>query len=81
MLPATAGWLTWPAITRMPYIAGRPALMFGLLAALVLASAVRDYFSCSRIRSVSFWGGLLILAGFPVRVFIGRSEAWHSLAG
>ncbi len=81
MLLATVGGLTWPAITRMPYIAGRPALMFGLLAALVLASAVRDYFSRSHIHPVSLWGGLLILAIFPVRVFIGRSEAWHSFAG
>ena len=38
----TLGGLMWPAITRMPYVAGRPILMFGLLGALVLASAVRD---------------------------------------
>ncbi len=81
MLLATVGGLTWPAITRMPYVAGRPALMFGLFAALMLASAVRDCFSSSRIHSVSLWGGLFILASFPVRVFIGRSEAWHSFAG
>ena len=35
MLLATVGGLMWPAITRIPYIAGRPVLMFGLLSALV----------------------------------------------
>jgi hypothetical protein len=81
MLLGTVGGLMWPAITRMPYVAGRPALMFGLLAMLVLALAVRDFFACSRIHPVSLWGGLLILAGFPVRVIIGRSETWHDFAG
>jgi hypothetical protein len=37
MLLATLGGLIWPAITRMSYVAGRPAAMFGLLIGLVLA--------------------------------------------
>lgn len=81
MLLATVGGLMWPAITRMPYVAGRPALMFGLLAALVLAPAVYDRLSYSRFHPVSLWGGLVVLAAFPARVLVGRSEAWHSLAG
>lgn len=42
MLLATVGGLMWPAITRMPYVAGRPIAMFALLGALVLATAIRD---------------------------------------
>jgi hypothetical protein len=80
MLLATVGGLMWPAITRMPYVAGRPILMFGLLGALVLASAVRDLWLRSPVRLVSVWGGFLILAAFPIRVAIGRTESWHSLA-
>ena len=80
MLLATVGGLMWPAITRMPYVAGRPVLMFGLLLALVLAPAVYDRLSYSRIHPVSLWGGLLILAAFPVRVLIARTAAWHSFA-
>ncbi len=70
----------WPAITRMPQVAGRPALMFGLLAALVLAPAVYDRLSYSRVHPVSLWGGLLVLAAFPARLLVGHSAAWHSLA-
>ena len=80
MLLATVGGLMWPAITRMPYVAGRPILMFGLLGALVLASAVRDVWLRSPVRLVSLWGGLLILAAFPIRVAIGPTASWHSFA-
>ena len=62
MLLGTVGGLMWPAITRMPYVAGRPIVMFALLSALVLASAVRDLLVRARVHPVSVWGGLLILA-------------------
>jgi hypothetical protein len=80
MLLATVGGLMWPAITRMPYVAGRPMLMFALLGALVLASAVRDVWLRSPGRLVSVGGGLVILAAFPIRVAIGLTESWHALA-
>ena len=80
MLLATVGGLTWPAITRMPYVAGRPALMFGLLAALVLAPALYDRLAYPRVNPVSLCGGLLILATFPVRLVVGNSAPWHSFA-
>ena len=80
MLLATVGGLMWPAITRMPYVAGRPILMFGLLGALVLASAVRDVLVRSGAHPVSLWGGLLILAAFPLRVAIGLTGTWHAVA-
>ena len=80
MLLATVGGLMWPAITRMPYVAGRPILMFGLLGALVLASAGRDAWLRSRVYPVSLWGGLLILAAFPIRVAIGLTDSWHAFA-
>ena len=80
MLLATVGGLMWPAITRIPFIAGRPVLMFGLLSALVLASAARDLMRQSRVHPVSLWGGLLILATFPVRVAIGQTDIWRTFA-
>jgi hypothetical protein len=80
MLLATVGGLMWPAITRMPYVAGRPIVMFALLGALVLASAVRDVWLQSPVRRVSLVGGLVILAAFPIRVAIGRTDIWHALA-
>jgi hypothetical protein len=80
MLLGTVGALVWPAITRMPYVAGRPILMFGLLGALVLASAVHDVVLYARIHPVSLWGGLFILTTFPVRVAVGLTPAWHTFA-
>jgi hypothetical protein len=80
MLLATVGGLMWPAITRMPYVAGRPIVMFALLGALVLASAVRDVWLQSPVRWVSLGGGLVILAAFPIRMAIGLTDSWHALA-
>ena len=80
MLLGTVGGLLWPAITRMPYVAGRPIPTFALLSALVLASAVRDVWLRSPGRLVSLAGGLLILAAFPIRVAIGLTDSWHAFA-
>ena len=81
MVLGTIGGLMWPAITRMPYVAGRLPLMFGLLGALVLAPAIRDLVVRSQARWLSLGVGLGILATFPLRVAIGNSDAWRSLAG
>jgi hypothetical protein len=58
MLLGTVGGLMWPAITRMPYVAGRPIVMFAMLSALALASALRDLLLRASVHPVSLWGGL-----------------------
>ena len=80
MLLGTTGGLMWPAITRMPLVAGRFPLMFGLLTALVLAPAAHDFLARSRVRWLSAGIGLGVLATFPLRVAIGNSVAWRALA-
>jgi len=80
MLLGTIGGLMWPAITRMPVVAGRLPLMFGLLATLVLAPAVRDFFARSRARWLSLAVGLSVLATFPLRRVIGSSAEWRAFA-
>lgn len=56
MLLATLGGLMWPAITRMPIVAGRFVPMFALLSTLVLAPAIRDLWRGAPTRWVSlFW--------------------------
>lgn len=80
MLLGTLGGLMWPAITRMPIVAGRLPLMFGLLAALVLAPAVRDFLTRARDRWLSLGVGLGVLASFPLRRAIGNSDAWRAVA-
>jgi hypothetical protein len=80
MLLSTLGGLMWPAITRMPIVAGRFVPMLALLSALVLAPAVHDFWRGSRIRWVSLVLGLGILATFPLRAAVGNSTAWRALA-
>jgi hypothetical protein len=80
MLLGTIGGLMWPAITRMPVVAGRFPLMFGLLATLVLAPAVRDFLTRSRARWLSLAVGVGVLATFPVRIAIGNSSGWRTFA-
>jgi hypothetical protein len=80
MLLGTIGGLMWPAITRMPIVAGRLPLMFGLLTMLVLAPAVRDFRARSSARWLSLGVGLGVLATFPLRTAIGNSTAWRAFA-
>jgi hypothetical protein len=80
MLLGAIGGLMWPAITRMPLVAGRLPLMFGLLTMLVFAPAVRDFVAGCRTRWLTLSLGLAILATFPLRVAIGDSAAWRALA-
>jgi hypothetical protein len=80
MVLGTVGGLMWPAITRMPTIAGRPPLMFGLLALLVLAPAVRDLLVWSRSRWLTLAVALAILSTFPLRVAVANGAAWRVVA-
>jgi hypothetical protein len=80
MVLATVGGLMWPAITRMPILAGRFVPMFALLSTLVLAPAVRDFWHGSRTRWVTLLLGLGILATFPLRTVLGTSTPWRAFA-
>jgi hypothetical protein len=80
MLLGTIGGLMWPAITRMPYVAGRFPAMLAIMAALMIGPPVSDLLSRRRVHPVDVWGGLLVLASFPVTGAIGRTAAWHTLA-
>jgi uncharacterized membrane protein YozB (DUF420 family) len=80
MLLGTVGGLLWPAITRMPLLAGHPPRMFGLLALLVLAPAGHDLLTRARWRWLSVGLGLTILGTFPMRVAIANSATWRSVA-
>jgi hypothetical protein len=80
MLLGTIGGLMWPAITRMPIVAGRFPLMFAVLTTLVLAPAVRDFLTRSRARWLSLGVGVGVLATFPLRLAIGNSATWRAFA-
>ena len=80
MLLATIGGFLWPAITRISLITGKFLPMFGVLTLFVLAGPVHDLISRRRVHPVYVWGGLLILASFPIRGAIGMSEGWQRFA-
>jgi hypothetical protein len=80
MLLGTSGGLMWPAITRMPLVAGRFPLMFGVLTMIVLAPAAHDFLTRARARWLSLGIGLGVLATFPLRAVIGNSVAWRAFA-
>jgi hypothetical protein len=81
MLFATLGGLMWPAITRLPGIAGNVGLMFGTLAFLLLAPVVRDVLHRDRHSWLSAALAVAVLATFPLRTALGNSAAWRQFAG
>jgi hypothetical protein len=80
MLLGTIGGLMWPAIARMPVVAGRLPAMLGLMAVLVIAPPVCDLLARRRLHPIDVWGGLVILASFPLSAAIARTAGWHSFA-
>jgi hypothetical protein len=80
MLYATLGGLMWPAITRVPMIAGNLGLMFGTLAVLLLAPVVRDFLYKNRHRWLSAALAIGVFATFPLRRALGNSDVWHRFA-
>jgi hypothetical protein len=80
MLLGTLGGLMWPAITRIPFLAGRFLPMFSVLTLLVLAPAIRDFVIGARTRWMSLLVGVAILLMLPLRAVVGNSGWWRSIA-
>jgi hypothetical protein len=80
MLYATLGGLMWPAITRVPMIAGNVGLMFGTLAVLLLAPVVRDFLNNNRHCWLSAALATSVFATFPLRTALGNSDVWRRFA-
>jgi len=58
----------------------RPGVCEKLLAALLMAAPVRDLLLTRRLHPASFWGGIVILASFPIRGAVAMSGTWHIFA-
>ena len=80
MILAAFGGFAWPAITRIPLVAGMPPRMFGLLALLLLALPLHDLVTRRRVHWASAIGVLVILGSFPLRRAIIMSAAWREIA-
>ena len=54
--------------------------MFGVLASVALAPAVRDLIVGARLRWLTLIVGLGVLATFPLRVVVANGAVWRSFA-
>jgi hypothetical protein len=83
MLLATLGILT-PAVARLPIDAlkqaGLPAF-FGITVFCVVAVVVFDTLRTGRLHPAFGWGGALLIASIPLRIFLSKTEAWAAFAG
>lgn len=79
MLLATIVLLT-PALARIPFIGAGPSAIAATSLFAVVCMAY-DRAAHGRVHPAFLWGGLLVIASGPLRVAIGRSDAWLSFAG
>ena len=75
MLPPALG----RAIATLTGIA-HPALFFGATILFIVAIAVHDRRTRDRVHPVTLWGGLILIASFPLRLALGNSGLWLGFA-
>jgi hypothetical protein len=69
------------AVARLPgVLPGGPPAFFGLSFLFVVVAGIYDFVSRRRVHKVYFWGGALIAVSVPLRVAIGKTGAWRTLA-
>lgn len=76
MLLASISIIT-PALARL--VGRRPIYALALTPLFVAAAIAHDYRRDRRVHPIYLWGGLVILVSGPLRIAIGRTDAWHSL--
>jgi len=81
MALATIALLT-PAIARKRFIGeGRPPVAITGTCLFVVACLIYDRAVHGRVHPVFLWGGLFVMLSLPLRMAIGRTDAWVSFAG
>jgi hypothetical protein len=69
------------AVARLPGVLPLgPLGFFGLAFVFLAAAIVYDFVSRRRVHPVYIWGGALLVASVPARLFVSTTEAWMSLA-
>ncbi len=71
-----------PAIARLPGLIALLGLAgtFGLSLLFVLVAGIYDFVSRRRVHKVYLWGGALLVASVPTRLFISGTSAWQAFA-
>jgi hypothetical protein len=78
MIVATASLMT-PAIVRLPFVE-KPVLALLLSTLFIVAGMIHDWRTRGKVHRVYVWGALIIALSGPLRVAVGRTEAWQSIA-
>jgi len=69
------------AVARLPgVLALGPLGFFGLTFLFLLAAIVYDFLSRRRVHPAYLWGGALLVASVPLRLFVSGTPAWKSVA-
>lgn len=78
--------LLLPALARLVRMIGAPFLPVGVLGGLLVlnfyvgALVAFDLARLGKVHPVTKWGALIFLIAWPVRVWIGGTQAWQSVA-
>lgn len=75
ILPAAVARLPFDFIQRVG-----PLAFFGLPDLFVLVVLLYDLLTRGRPHRATVWGGLLVIASHPLRLFVGNTQAWLSFA-
>lgn len=65
----------WPGVQPLG-----PLAYFGLSYLFIVAGVVYDLATRQRIHPAYIWGGLFMVLSVPLRLWISRTNAWHSFA-
>ena len=70
------------AIVRWPFeLAKSPPAFFGLTDLFIVAMVVWDLATQRRVHRVTLWGGLLLIASQPFRLWLSGTQGWLRFAG
>jgi len=72
--------LTFPAVTRLPYVRGKTPVIFVVFIGVLLIAPVYEWLSRGRVHRLSAWGGFAVFLTLPMRRVIGETAWWHSFA-
>jgi hypothetical protein len=70
-----------PAISRWPIAQHHVAVIPCTMMLLCAATPVFDCLAGRSLRSVSLWGGLLVVTSIPLRFAFAHTTLWHRIAG
>lgn len=83
-------WMALAAVAMLPPVLGRaaatlvgvahPTLFFGPTILFIAAIGIHDWRTAGRVHPVTLWGGLTLLASFPLRLALGNSDPWLRFA-